>query len=501
MVNRLLALATGCFCMILLFACASSKHAKDKADQAMPKAAAEFRAAWVASVDNINWPYKKGLSTEEQQREAIELLDFLQSHHFNAVIFQVRPQADALYQSSIEPWSYYLSGVQGKAPDPYYDPLQFWIDAAHERGIELHVWLNPYRAHSPVGGPVTDTSIVKKKPELVLKLKDGHWWFDPTKKGTQEHATSVVMDIVKRYDIDGVHFDDYFYPYPVYNGNEDFPDSVSFNEYVQHGGKLNRGNWRRKSVNDFIQHLYKDIKAEKPWVKFGLSPFGIWRPGYPSSVEGFDQYNQLYADARLWLNKGWIDYFTPQLYWRTNSLTASYPVLLGWWSSENKKHRHLWPGMNVGRDTTVANTTEAVNQIMISRGMLPASNGEVHWSIGSLTKDSNLAKAIVLGPYRKNALVPASSWLDHDAPEPPQVKTEQQGDSLKISWTHANESDVFRWVVYHKYEKWSYTICNRNDRSLVIAATAGKFKLSNIAVTAVDRTGNESRPSMVNGQW
>ena len=326
-----------------------------------------------------------------------------------------------------------------------------------------------------------------------MPLKDGHWWFDPSKKGTQEHSLAVVMDIVKRYDIDGVHFDDYFYPYPSYNGNADFPDSVSWNEYVHHGGKLSRGDWRRKSVNDFIKTVYKAIKAEKPYVKFGLSPFGMWRPGYPPSIEGFDQYSQLYADARLWLNKGWIDYFTPQLYWRTTSLTASFPVLLGWWSGENKKGRHLWPGMNVGRDTSLLNTTEVVGQIMISRGMLPKSNGEVHWSIGSLTKDSNLAKAIINGPYKNEALVPASSWLDNKAPEPPVVKTEQQGDSVKISWTHDNEADVFRWVVYYQYgDKWTYTILNHNAQFFMVNKQSGKNKLRNIAVTAVDRTGNES---------
>jgi uncharacterized lipoprotein YddW (UPF0748 family) len=482
--------------ILILHACVSSKGSAEKQ---LPKAVAEFRAAWVASVANINWPSKRGLTTEEQQREAIQLLDFLQSHHFNAVILQVRPQADALYQSNLEPWSYFLTGVQGKAPEPYYDPLQFWIDAAHDRGIELHVWLNPYRAHSPSGGAVTDSSLVKKKTELVVNLKDGHWWFDPSKQGTQDHATAVVMDLVKRYDLDGVHFDDYFYPYPSYNGNADFPDSASWQQYVAGGGTLSRGDWRRNSVNTFIEHLYKAIKAEKPYVKFGLSPFGTWRPGYPSIVEGFDQYNQLYADARLWLNKGWIDYFTPQLYWRINSPTVSFPILLGWWTHENKKHRHLWPGISVGRDTTAANTTEVLNQIMVTRGMLPDNNsGDVHWSIGSLTKDSNLAKAVIDGPYKKQALVPASRWLDRTPPAPPRVHTSKEGDSLTISWTHPRALDVFHWVVYYQFgNKWNYTILNRRDRSFVVKLVAGKDTLHNIIVTAVDRVGNESKKKAV----
>lgn len=497
MIKRFCLFATCYVTLVLLHSCAASKATKgspQKPQQQLPRAAAEFRAAWVASVANINWPSKRGLTTEEQQKEAIQLLDFLQAHHFNAVILQIRPQADALYQSDLEPWSYYLTGTQGKAPAPYYDPLQFWIGAAHDRGLELHAWLNPYRAHSPAGGAVTDSSLVKKKPGLVVSLKDGHWWFDPSKPGTQEHATAVVMDIVRRYDIDGIHFDDYFYPYPSYNGNADFPDSVSWQQYVQNGGKLSRGDWRRNSVNTFIQELYKNIKAEKPYVKFGLSPFGTWRPGYPSIVEGFDQYNQLYADARLWLNEGWIDYFTPQLYWRINSPTVSFPILLGWWANENKKHRHLWPGISVGRDTTAANTTEVLNQIMVTRGMLPENSGDVHWSIGSLTKDSNLAKAVVEGPYKKQALVPACPWLNASAPEVPQVGTKKTGDSLQISWTHSNERAIFHWVVYYQYgNKWSYTILNRRDRSFAVSLLAGKDSLNRIAVSAVDRTGNESK--------
>lgn len=479
---------------LLFISCATTKKTESTPSSAtVPGVAKEFRAAWVATVANINWPSKPGLSTEQQKQEAIELLDFLKDHNFNAVIFQVRPQADALYQSNLEPWSYFLSGVQGKAPDPYYDPLQFWVEAAHDRGLELHVWLNPYRAHHVSGGEVTDHSVVKKRPELVVHLKEGYWWFDPSLKGTQDHGVNVVMDIVKRYDIDGVHFDDYFYPYPSYNGGADFPDSTSWKQYQAGGGKLSRGDWRRESVNRFIERLYNNIKAEKKHVKFGLSPFGIWRPGYPESVGGFDQYDQLYADAKLWLNKGWIDYFSPQLYWPINRLSQSFPVLLGWWSSENNMHCHLWPGINVGRDTSLKTTTETLNQIMISRGMLPNSSGVVHWSISSVTKNPNMAKMLIEGPYKNQALVPASPWLDKTAPAAPLAKATQKGDSVQVSWTHTDEKDVFHWVVYYQYGKtWSYQILNRNDRSLQLSTLQGKNKLNAIAITAVDRTGNES---------
>jgi uncharacterized lipoprotein YddW (UPF0748 family) len=509
MFNRFFWFVANCLLVVTCYSCHHSKKvtttttttAAVEPERQAPKAAAEFRAAWVATVANINWPGKRGASTEQQKKEAIQLLDFLRSHNFNAVIFQVRPQADALYESKLEPWSYFLTGKQGKAPAPFYDPLQFWIEAAHDRGLELHVWLNPYRAHSPAGGEVSETSMVKKKSELVVKLKDGHWWFDPSLKGTQEHARSVVMDIVKRYDIDGVHFDDYFYPYPSYNGDADFPDSASWTAYVASGGNLSKGDWRRNSVNEFIQQVYTNIKAEKPYVKFGLSPFGTWRPGYPSIAEGLDQYNQLYADARLWLNNGWIDYFTPQLYWKISSQTLSFPVLLGWWMGENKMDRHLWPGLNVGADTTAANTTEVINQIMITRGMLAKSNGGVHWSIGSLTKDARLAKAVIDGPYKKQALVPASTWLDKEAPEPPQVTAVTIDDSLRINFTHRNESDVFHYVVYYQYgDKWSYIILNRGDRTASLNLIVGKTKLNAIAVTAVDRTGNESKLEL-NSKW
>ncbi len=479
--------------LLLFYSCATTRKNSNESVSSIPNAAKEFRAAWVATVANINWPSKPGLSTEQQQQEAIALLDFLKAHNFNAVIFQVRPQADALYQSSLEPWSYFLSGVQGKAPEPFYDPLNFWVDAAHERGLELHVWLNPYRAHHVSGGEVSDSSIVKKMPNLVVKLKEGYWWFDPSLKGTQDHGVAVVMDIVKRYDIDGVHFDDYFYPYPSYNANEDFPDTTSWKQYVAGGGKLSRGDWRRESVNTFIQRLYREIKAAKKQVKFGLSPFGTWRPGHPEGVVGFDQYDQLYADAKLWLNKGWIDYFSPQLYWPINRIPLSFPVLLGWWANENKKKRHLWPGISVGRDTSAKTTTETLSQIMISRGMLPKSSGVVHWSISSITKNPNMAKALIEGPYQKQALVPPSAWLDHKAPEAPAVKVEQAEEMVNIHWSHADDKDVFRWVVYYQYGKnWSYRIMSRNDRTLQIPPHDGKNKLSAVAVSAVDRTGNES---------
>lgn len=491
-------------CLFFLFACtATKKSTVSDSSKQPPQATREFRAAWIATVANINWPSKPGLSTEQQKQEAITLLDFLQKNNFNAAILQVRPQCDALYKSDLEPWSYYLTGQQGKAPEPYYDPLEFWVEEAHNRGLELHVWLNPYRAHHKEGKEITDQSIVKRHPELVVYLKEGYWWLDPSLKGTQDHSSAVVMDLVNRYDIDGVHFDDYFYPYPSYNLGADFPDSASWTVYQQGGGKLSRGDWRRESVNVFIEKLYKEIKAAKPYVKFGLSPFGIWRPGYPESIGGFDQYDQLYADARLWLNKGWIDYFTPQLYWPINRISQSYPVLLGWWNSENLKKRHLWPGISVGRDSSAKNVNEILSQIMIDRGMIPESKGVVHWSISSLTQNPNMTKAIAAGPYRKQALVPASPWLDSKAPVAPVVNMSTFETEVTMYWKHPDEKDVFHWVVYHKYgNTWSFTIMNSKDSSIklkrITGENASKASLNTIAITAVDRVGNESVVKEIN---
>jgi uncharacterized lipoprotein YddW (UPF0748 family) len=482
--------------VVLLFlnACTTPKNLTQKTVVAdAPKANTEFRAAWVATVANINWPSKPGLSTKEQQQEAIALLDFLKNNHFNAVILQVRPQADALYKSALEPWSYYLTGTQGKAPDPYYDPLEYWVEAAHDRGLELHVWLNPYRAHHKDGKEISEQSIVKTHPELVMKLKEGYWWMDPSRREVQDITSAVVKDIVKRYDIDGVHFDDYFYPYPSYNGTDDFPDDISWAAYQKSGGKLSRGDWRRESVNNLIERLYKEIRAEKAHVKFGLSPFGIWRPGFPESIAGFDQYDQLYADAKLWLNKGWIDYFSPQLYWPINRIPQSFPVLLGWWSGENTMNRHLWPGISVGRDTSAKNVNEIMSQVMISRGMLPQSKGVVHWSISSLTGNPNMTRALIEGPYKQDALVPASPWMDNNPPSSPSVTTTNTSGNLSVTWSHTDAKDVFRWVVYHQYgSTWTYTILNRNDRSFNLNILNGKNALTKIAVTAVDRVGNES---------
>lgn len=461
----------------------------------------EFRGAWVATVANINWPSQQGLSVNEQKNEATALLDSLEKNNFNAVIFQVRPQADAFYNSQIEPWSYYLTGKQGLAPEPLYDPLLFWIEEAHKRGLELHAWLNPYRAHHTQGGEISENSIVNTNPELVVKLENGMYWMDPSLQETQERSLAVVMDIVDRYDIDGIHFDDYFYPYDSYNNGNDFPDDKSWMRYLGSGGKLSKADWRRENVNSFIKTVYSKIKATKPFVKFGISPFGIWRPGFPETIKGYDQYDRLYADAKLWLNEGWLDYFTPQLYWKISRIDQSFPVLLGWWQSENSEQRHLWPGISTYSNIEESNADETVNQIMITRGMLPNSKGTVHWSIAPLIKSDILAKALVNGPYKNKSLVPPSPWLDNSPPSKPLLKVDNGRQELTFTWSHPKDEEVFRWVLYFKdvENNWNHAVLPRDARSFKFGRNeSGYGQIVEVGLTAVDRTGNQSEFYSIN---
>ena len=317
-----------------------------------PELAREFRAVWVATVGNIDWPSRRGLPAEVQQAELLAILDRAATIGLNAVVFQVRPGADALYPSSLEPWSEYLTGTMGVAPDPYYDPLEFAIREAHLRGMELHAWFNPYRARHPSArSPIASSHISRTHPDLVERYGT-HLWMDPGEPEVQDRSVAVILDVVRRYDIDGVHIDDYFYPYQERTPRGrliPFPDDASFARYRAAGGPLQRNDWRRDNVDRLVERLYREIKQTKRWVKFGISPFGIWRPGYPAQITGLDAYETLYADARKWLANGWLDYFSPQLYWRIGQEAQSYPVLLDWWASQNSLDRHIWPGNYVDR--------------------------------------------------------------------------------------------------------------------------------------------------------
>lgn len=461
-------------------------------DDAPPAPMREYRSAWVATVANIDWPSKPGLSTEKQQEEAVKMLDVAKEMNLNNIVFQVRPHADALYASELEPWSYYLTGEQGKAPEPYYDPLEFWVNEAHKRGITLHVWFNPYRAwHTANKGKPAKDSLLNAHPEMVVELSNGMWWMDPAREDVQDHSYEVMLDVVKRYDIDGAHMDDYFYPYPSYNGGDDFPDGTSWEAYLADGGKLSRADWRRKAVDDFVERLYEGIKEERKEVQFGLSPFGIWRPGNPPSIAGLDQYNVLYADAKLWLNEGWVDYYTPQLYWAIAKIPQSFPVLLNWWKEQNTEDRNLWPGLgthNVAGGSYDAN--EIVSQIMVIRGIVPEAPGHTHFSMKQLVNNvDGLKDDLMEGPYANQALIPPSPWLDDKAPEKPAVSMAKAGDGgMQATWDSDEAEDVFLWIVYTKTGgSWSHTILPMGNRSYVVPADTEK-----VAVSAVDRSGNES---------
>ena len=468
-------------------------------EETLPTVPREFRGAWVATVANIDWPSQPGLRPQEQKEEAIAILDKLQELNMNAAVFQVRPQADALYKSELEPWSFYLTGEQGKAPDPLYDPLEFWVKEAHARGIELHTWYNPYRANHPaMKSAICEKSIVKAKPQLVAKLGDkGYYWMIPTMKEVQDHSVAVVMDVVKRYDIDGVHFDDYFYPYPSYNDNKDFPDDEAWKKYKESGGKLSRGDWRRNGVDTFISRLYTEIKKAKPHVKFGISPFGIWRPHHPESIRGLDQYDVLYADAKLWFNKGWVDYMTPQLYWPISQIPQSFPVLLGWWEKQNLKDHHLWPGMSIGRAGREGGVTEMINQIMVTKGMVPEAPGNILFSMKTLMGNrGGLCDEMLKGPYKAKALPTAYPWLDSEPPKAPEVKTKASENKLEISWEPKGEEKAFLWVVYTKTgDSWGYDIIPGAQKSVEIET--GEKPVAKIAVSSVDRCGNESERKII----
>lgn len=489
----------------------------------IPAPAREFRAAWVATVANIDWPSARNLTTAQQQAEAIAILDRAVELNMNGIVFQVRPSCDVFYKSEIEPWSVYLTGTYGQAPEPFYDPLEFWVTESHKRGIELHTWFNPYRAYHPSSkAPLPDSHIVKRRPDLAPKLEDGHHWLIPTEKDVQDLSIAVVMEVVRNYDIDGVHFDDYFYPYKSYNGGKDFPDDASWAKYQASGGTLSRDDWRRDGVNVFIERLYREIKAEKPHVKFGMSPFGIWRPNNPPGIAGLDQYSELYADAKLWWNKGWVDYYTPQLYWPIDRVQQSFPILLAWWAQENTMNRNLWPGLATFRaNDGTANSKpvrEVINEIMVTRAIVPNGPGNIHFSMKRLMNLPELVDTLKRGPYARPALVPASPWLDSTPPPAPTVNAAKAGEMLNIAWDNAPGGEsAFVWVVYlERGGRWESQIVGGPNRTLSVQVagtvttteTANQglevrevkkpaVAVSRVAVSAVDRLGNEGPRTIV----
>lgn len=440
-----------------------------------PPLAREFRGAWIATIYNIDWPSSPGLSAGTQQAELRNILDKIAMLKMNAVVFQVRPQCDANYQSALEPWTASLTGAMGRSPG--YDPLAYCIQQAHARGIEVHAWFNPFRALSSNSQSVAGNHVTRTQPGITKKFGT-MTWCDPALEQTRARALNVILDVVKRYDIDGVHLDDYFYPYP--SGSLRFPDGKSPAE-------------RRAYVDGFVSNLYSAVKRQKPWVRVGISPFGIWRPGVPSGIEaGIDSYEQLGGDSRKWLKNGWVDYLAPQLYWPNSPAKQSFSTLLTWWRQQGS--RPVWPGIasdRIGGKEDHRSASEITNQIALSRRIGKNWNGHIHWSAKSLVRNQGGIATRLAGTYTQPAAVPPMPWVNGKSPAAPGVGASVRGDTTSIQW-RANSS-VAKIAVQAKDGGGWHTV-------KIVPAGSGNLTIPRadaIAVTALDRYGNASAPKVL----
>ena len=475
--------------------------------QAQPSPKREFRGAWIATVSDIDWPSRQGLPSTEQQEQFIRRLDQLEALGCNAVIVQIRPSSDALYPSQIEPWSRYLTGKQGQPPFPYYDPLQFMITETHKRNMEFHAWFNPFRALTDnTKNPNPANHITHQHPEWIINYGKIAL-LDPGVPAIREYVISVITDVVKRYDIDAVHLDDYFYPYRI--PGKAFNDNASFQKY--NNGITDRDEWRRNNISLFISLLNTNIKQLKPYVKLGISPFGVWRnqsrdPLGSLTRGGQTDYDDLYADVRLWMEKGWIDYAAPQLYWEHYHHAAAFDVLLPWWR-DHSYGRHIYYGLGLYRMVGAyrgpwAGTAELLFQIRDIRQQAPNS-GYALYSTSILDKVGP-AISDSLRVYGRNiAFPPTMPWLDSIAPPAPVVTAAPSSQGTLIQWTEPPNKKAIRYAVYRftndepinldRAEK----ILTLTDAHEYIDPAANTFRKATYVVTALDRLWNESRPSNV----
>jgi uncharacterized lipoprotein YddW (UPF0748 family) len=465
-----------------------------------PSAPREFRAVWVATVANIDWPSKPGLSPEQQRQEALVILDNARDLNLNAVIFQVRTAADALYDSRLEPWSAVLTGEQGKPPEPYYDPLSFWVEEAHRRGLQLHAWFNPFRAR-PAGAKyeLAEGHVGRSHPDWVNSYGE-YLWMDPGIDAARGHTLEVVADVVRRYDVDGVHIDDYFYPYPIQRDGQplEFPDDPSWTAYREGGGALDRDDWRRENISRLVRAMYETTHATKPGVLFGVSPFGIPRPGRPPGVVGFDQYASLYADTERWLRQGWCDYWTPQLYWKIEAKGQPFRPLLNHWISQNAKGRHLWPGLSssrVGDPPNGYDPEEILGQIAIIRESKGAE-GIVLFSEKSLRANRRgFADRLKAGPYREPALVPPTPWLDTQAPSSPGIELVLEDKAPKLRVSPGSGEPPFLWAVWMREgDEWTFATYPASTAEIPVPDDEAA---RDVRISAVDRLGNASEAARV----
>jgi uncharacterized lipoprotein YddW (UPF0748 family) len=471
---------------------------------ALPEVPREFRGVWVATVGNMDWPSRRNLTTAQAQAELLRILDTARDLGLNAVIFQVRPMADAFYASPLEPWSDYLTGESGRAPEPYWDPLEFAIAHAHARGLELHAWFNPFRAgFTAKRAPLHASHVTRRRPALV-RTYGTHYWMDPGEPAARAHAIAVITDVVRRYDVDAVHIDDYFYPYQERDARRrliPFPDEATWREHGVRTG-LSRNDWRRSNIDAFVEQLYHAVRAEKQHVRVGISPFGIWRPGHPATVRGLDTYNDLFADTRKWLINGWADYYAPQLYWRVGAPQQPYTDLLQWWSEQNTHGRHIWAGNIPNRVGTRQNQWEAaeiLEAVRLTREH-PGTTGNVHFSAQSLLRNPlGLGDAFRGYVYATPALVPASPWLSNGtAPAAPDVTAtlDDLPDATALHLERMRPAPA-RWVVHARTAgEWRTMLLPGSTRELHVDWYDGVAP-DIMAVRYVDRAGMESQPAVL----
>ncbi len=478
--------------------------------QSSPKR--EFRAVWVATVANIDWPSKPGLSTDQQKKEAIAILDMHAKNRMNAIIMQIRPASDAFYPSELEPWSRYLTGTPGKAPSPFYDPLRFWIEECHQRNMEFHAWLNPFRVAQDASQPLASSHIAFQHPDWIVNY-GGKLYFDPGLPQTREFVVKVVTDIVARYDVDAIHFDDYFYPYPL---KDEFPDTNSFDQFNRGFQASQKADWRRDNVDIIIKMLSESIKKTKPWVKFGISPFGVWRnkaddPDGSQTTAGTTNYDHLYADILKWQKNGWIDYCLPQLYWQIGNSSVDFLTLSQWWA-EHAYNRAMYIGHAVYKldaNSTIPewrDQNQLVRQIETIR-QIPQLGGSAFYSSVHFKRDLfGFEKSLQKKLYKYPALVPAMPWIDNKAPQAP-IKFRKRGHRLMWKETKTeNEMDkAMNYVVYLNLEGQKFDAKNpeniftiTRDKNIVFKPNSRKLQRKyEVRISALDRLHNESEITKV----
>ena len=489
--------------LILLLALFLATGVGAQIQQQSPYPKREFRGAWIQAVNG----QFRGIPTEKLKQTLIDQLNSLQGAGINAIIFQVRTEADALYASQLEPWSRFLTGVQGQAPSPYWDPMQFMIDECHKRGMEFHAWINPYRVKTSLKSELSANHLYNIHPEWFVTYNN-QLFFDPALPESRRHICMVVADIVSRYDVDAIHMDDYFYPYPA--KGMDFPDDASFARYG--GGFTNRADWRRSNVNILIQKIHETIRGLKPWVKFGISPFGIYRneknDPLGSKTNGLQNYDDLYADVLLWARNGWVDYNIPQIYWQIGHPAADYETLVKWWA-KNTENRPLFIGQSVMNTIQNADPKNpSMNQLprkMALERAYQTIGGSCQWPASAVVENAGKYRDALVQEYHKYpALVPVFDFMDDKAPgKVRKVKKVWTEDGYMLFWTPPKAKDEMdRAVQYVVYRFGDKEKVNIDDASHIVAVTRNNFyKLPykdgknkyRYVVTALDRLHNESK--------